>query len=62
MELERDSSEETAGVVRHWSNADEDGDPVPILEPGGTYDIILASDVTYFRSAFRFGGKRERNM
>jgi hypothetical protein len=39
------------GEVRHWSNCDEGGSegPVPLLEPGSKFDVILASDVAYFR-------------
>ena len=43
--------------VRHWSNGEDDGisgsslDSVPSLETGKVFDLILASDVTYFRSA-----------
>ncbi len=42
--------------VRHWSNGEDDGiagsslDSVPSLEAGKKFDLILASDVTYFRS------------
>ncbi len=49
MKSEHDSLQGDVHAVRHWSNAEEDDDPVPMLEPHGKFDVILASDVAYFR-------------
>ena len=49
---ETDLGQEDAENTRHWSNAEDGGaqEPVPHLEVGATFDLILASDVAYFRS------------
>ncbi len=57
MADEEDGDTSSSREVRHWSNGEDDcisgssHDSVPSLETGLKFDLILASDVTYFRSA-----------
>ncbi len=57
MAEEEEGDNSSCREVRHWSNGEDDSvpgssqDTVPILEAGSKFDLILASDVTYFRSA-----------